>query len=262
MTAPAPWFYLDADGFFASCEEAADPALHGRPVGVVVDRPYADAPSSRSTPPRSAPGFARAIVSLRHAFAAPASPFDRSASSATSGSTTAWSRPSAASFPSRRCIRLTSSPPSCRPATIRARSSSASSALSPMRLPSGCRSRWASRRAPGSRRPPPRRTSRPPRSCGLKPICLRSTPIWSSRICPAPVRGSARGSAPRVSPPHPHVPQLGIDVNLKQTLVRWLTSHVMASLLSHCVAGLGKCGHLPRRTLCLHQHDSTLLASV
>ena len=24
MSAPAPWFYLDADGFFASCEEAAD----------------------------------------------------------------------------------------------------------------------------------------------------------------------------------------------------------------------------------------------
>ena len=26
--------YLDADGFFAACEESADPALHGRPVGV------------------------------------------------------------------------------------------------------------------------------------------------------------------------------------------------------------------------------------
>ena len=26
--------YLDCDGFFASCEENADPALHGRPVGV------------------------------------------------------------------------------------------------------------------------------------------------------------------------------------------------------------------------------------
>ena len=44
MSAPAPWLYLDADGFFASCEEAADPALHGCPVRVVVDRPYADAP--------------------------------------------------------------------------------------------------------------------------------------------------------------------------------------------------------------------------
>ena len=30
--------------FFASCEEAADPALHGRPVGVVAGEPYADAP--------------------------------------------------------------------------------------------------------------------------------------------------------------------------------------------------------------------------
>ena len=38
------WLYLDADGFFASCEEAADPALHGRPVGVVAGEPYADAP--------------------------------------------------------------------------------------------------------------------------------------------------------------------------------------------------------------------------
>ena len=38
------WLYLDADGFFASCEEAADPALYGRPVGVVAGEPYADAP--------------------------------------------------------------------------------------------------------------------------------------------------------------------------------------------------------------------------
>ena len=38
------WLYLDADVFFASCEEAADPALHGRPVGVVAGEPYADAP--------------------------------------------------------------------------------------------------------------------------------------------------------------------------------------------------------------------------
>ena len=44
MGAPGPWLYLDADGFFASCEEAADPRLHGRPVGVVAGRPYADAP--------------------------------------------------------------------------------------------------------------------------------------------------------------------------------------------------------------------------
>ena len=44
MSAPAPWLYLDADGFFASCEEAADPRLHGRPVGVVAGRAYADAP--------------------------------------------------------------------------------------------------------------------------------------------------------------------------------------------------------------------------
>ena len=44
MLAPRPWLYLDADGFFASCEEAADWRLHGRPVGVVAGRPYADAP--------------------------------------------------------------------------------------------------------------------------------------------------------------------------------------------------------------------------
>ena len=29
-----PSLYLDCDGFFAACEENADPALHGRPVGV------------------------------------------------------------------------------------------------------------------------------------------------------------------------------------------------------------------------------------
>ena len=29
-----PTLYLDCDGFFASCEESADPALHGRPVAV------------------------------------------------------------------------------------------------------------------------------------------------------------------------------------------------------------------------------------
>ena len=34
-----PTLYLDADGFFASCEEAADPALHGRPVGVSTCEP-------------------------------------------------------------------------------------------------------------------------------------------------------------------------------------------------------------------------------
>ena len=44
MLGPGPWLYLDADGFFASCEEAADARLHGRPVGVVAGRPYADAP--------------------------------------------------------------------------------------------------------------------------------------------------------------------------------------------------------------------------
>ena len=44
VSAPAPWLYLDADGFFASCEEAADPRLHGRPVGVVAGSAYADAP--------------------------------------------------------------------------------------------------------------------------------------------------------------------------------------------------------------------------
>ena len=38
------WLYLDADGFFASCEEAADARLHGRPVGVVAGAAYADAP--------------------------------------------------------------------------------------------------------------------------------------------------------------------------------------------------------------------------
>ena len=44
MPGPAPWLYLDADGFFASCEEAADPRLHGHPVGVVAGSPYPDAP--------------------------------------------------------------------------------------------------------------------------------------------------------------------------------------------------------------------------
>ena len=44
MSGPAPWLYLDADGFFASCEEAADVRLHGRPVGVVAGSVYADAP--------------------------------------------------------------------------------------------------------------------------------------------------------------------------------------------------------------------------
>ena len=44
MSGQAPWLYLDADGFFASCEEAADPRLHGRPVGVVAGSPYAEAP--------------------------------------------------------------------------------------------------------------------------------------------------------------------------------------------------------------------------
>ena len=34
-----PRHYLDADGFFASCEESADPALHGRPVGVSTANP-------------------------------------------------------------------------------------------------------------------------------------------------------------------------------------------------------------------------------
>lgn len=34
-----PALYLDCDGFFASCEEAADPALHGRPVGVSTANP-------------------------------------------------------------------------------------------------------------------------------------------------------------------------------------------------------------------------------
>ena len=32
--------YLDCDGFFASCEESADPALHGRPVAVATTDPY------------------------------------------------------------------------------------------------------------------------------------------------------------------------------------------------------------------------------
>ena len=44
MPVPAPWLYLDADGFFASCEEAADPRLHGRAVGVVAGSAYPDAP--------------------------------------------------------------------------------------------------------------------------------------------------------------------------------------------------------------------------
>ena len=37
------WPYLVADGLFAACEEAADPALCGRPVGVVARVPCADA---------------------------------------------------------------------------------------------------------------------------------------------------------------------------------------------------------------------------
>lgn len=37
------WLYLDADGFFASCEEVASPALRGRPVWVVAGDVYADA---------------------------------------------------------------------------------------------------------------------------------------------------------------------------------------------------------------------------
>ena len=40
MRAPGPWLYLDCDGFFASCEEAADPHLHGHTVGVVAGAPY------------------------------------------------------------------------------------------------------------------------------------------------------------------------------------------------------------------------------
>ena len=35
----APALYLDCDGFFASCEESADPALHGRPVAVSTTDP-------------------------------------------------------------------------------------------------------------------------------------------------------------------------------------------------------------------------------
>ena len=34
-----PTLYLDCDGFFASCEESADPALHGQPVGVSTTDP-------------------------------------------------------------------------------------------------------------------------------------------------------------------------------------------------------------------------------
>ena len=34
-----PSLYLDCDGFFASCEESADPALHGRPVAVSTTDP-------------------------------------------------------------------------------------------------------------------------------------------------------------------------------------------------------------------------------
>ena len=44
MPPRASWLYLDADGFFASCEEAADPRLHGHPAGVVAGSPYPDAP--------------------------------------------------------------------------------------------------------------------------------------------------------------------------------------------------------------------------
>ena len=29
-----PTLYLDCDGFFAACDESADPALRGRPVAV------------------------------------------------------------------------------------------------------------------------------------------------------------------------------------------------------------------------------------
>ena len=35
--------YVDFDGFFASCEEQADPRLHGCPVGVI---PFPDARNS------------------------------------------------------------------------------------------------------------------------------------------------------------------------------------------------------------------------
>ena len=34
-----PTLYPDCDGFFASCEEWADRALHGRPVGVSTTKP-------------------------------------------------------------------------------------------------------------------------------------------------------------------------------------------------------------------------------
>ena len=44
MPARASWLYLDAGGFFASCEEAADPRLPGRAVGVVTGSTYPDAP--------------------------------------------------------------------------------------------------------------------------------------------------------------------------------------------------------------------------
>ena len=35
--------YVDFDGFFAACEEQADPRLSGRPIGVI---PFADAVNS------------------------------------------------------------------------------------------------------------------------------------------------------------------------------------------------------------------------
>ena len=44
MPGPAPWLYLDADGFFASCEEAADPRLHGRAAVSSPASAYPDAP--------------------------------------------------------------------------------------------------------------------------------------------------------------------------------------------------------------------------
>ena len=57
---------------------------------------------------------------------------------------------------------------------------------------------------------------------------------------------------------HPEAPQLRIDVDLKQTLVRWLSGQIPTSQLRHFLGGVSECRHQHRRTLCLHRHHSTL----
>ena len=44
MRAPAAWLYLDANGFFVSCDGATDVRVRGRPVRVVAGATYVEAP--------------------------------------------------------------------------------------------------------------------------------------------------------------------------------------------------------------------------